>query len=296
MSDAAMSSLRIAVGIATADRPLVLASMLRTMNQQIRQPDAVIVCSPSVEHYAIDGGNDRVRWVSGQRGLTRQRNAILEAVENFDLVVFFDDDFIPCPYYLKAIEETFRQYPDVVIATGRVVKDGVLGPGLAFEEGLGFLENDAYVESGAVRDVYNAYGCNMAVRVTTARANRLRFDENLPLYGWLEDVDFSRRAAGYGRIVKIGTARGVHLGVKTGRQAGKRLGYSQIANPIYLVRKGSHSWSRALKLISRNVLSNAVRSVYPETYIDRLGRSLGNWLALVDLCIGRLSPGRILQI
>jgi hypothetical protein len=84
--------------------------------------------------------------------------------------------------------------------------------------------------------------------------------------------------------------------VKRGRQPGKKLGYSQISNPVYLVRKGSHTWPRALKLMSRNVLANAIRTFYPEPYTDRLGRSIGNCLALVDLCFGRVSPSRILQI
>ena len=295
MNDTDMPALRIAVGVATADRPFVVANMLRIMKQQIRQPDAVIICSPSFEQDAVSE-DSRERRIAGPRGLTRQRNVILEAVENFDLVVFFDDDFVPCPYYIKAVEDTFREFPEVFIATGRVIKDGILGPGLEFEEGLKLLETDTCSKWAGVSDVYNAYGCNMVVRIVTAKANALRFDENLPLYGWLEDVDFSRRAAWHGRVVKIAAARGVHLGVKTGRQAGKRLGYSQIANPIYLVRKGSHTWPKALKLISRNVLANVVRSLYPESYIDRLGRCLGNLRAFFDLCIGRLSPGRILQI
>ena len=41
-----------------------------------------------------------------------------------------------------------------------------------------------------------------------------RFDENLPLYGWLEDVDFCRQLARYGRIVKNIRLIGVHLGSK----------------------------------------------------------------------------------
>jgi GT2 family glycosyltransferase len=77
----------------------------------------------------------------------------------------------------------------------------------------------------------------MAVRVLPVHGNGLHFDENLPLYGWLEDVDFCRRLAPYGRIVRNARTAGVHLGSNSGRTSGVCYGYSQIANPLYLWRK-----------------------------------------------------------
>uniref|UniRef100_UPI00195349D0 glycosyltransferase family 2 protein n=1 Tax=Escherichia coli TaxID=562 RepID=UPI00195349D0 len=66
------------------------------------------------------------------------------------------------------------------------------------------------------------YGCNMTVRLSVIHAHGIRFDEDLPLYAWLEDVDLSRRMAPYGRIVGSATMRGVHLGSKRGRSSGIR--------------------------------------------------------------------------
>jgi GT2 family glycosyltransferase len=136
----------------------------------------------------------------------------------------------------------------------------------------------------------------MAVRLAAVRAAQCRFDERLPLYGWLEDVDFSRQLAREGRIAKLSAARGVHLGVKQGRQSGVRLGYSQIANPIYPSRKGTCPWPRALRQISRNVAMNLARSLNPEPYVDRAGRFAGNLKAMRDLVTGRLDPQRILEL
>ncbi|WP_283180095.1 hypothetical protein [Gemmobacter sp. 24YEA27] len=48
--------------------------------------------------------------------------------------------------------------------------------------------------------VYNGYGCNMAIRMAPVAAHGLRFDTRLPLYGWLEDVDFSRQLRPHGAI------------------------------------------------------------------------------------------------
>ncbi len=124
----------------------------------------------------------------------------------------------------------------------------------------------------------------------------LRFDEDLPFYGWLEDVDFTRRVGAHGRIVKVPTARGVHLGVKSGRGSGKRLGYSQVINPIAIALKGVIPWRRAVVSLSRNIVANSVRTLSPESYIDRRGRLWGNLLALKDLAAGRVKPSKVLDL
>jgi polysaccharide biosynthesis transport protein len=132
----------------------------------------------------------------------------------------------------------------------------------------------------------------MAFRLASAQPG-VRFDEALPQYGWLEDVDFSRRLVRYGRIIKLPDARGVHLGSKTGRAPGIRLGYSQIANPLYLVRKGTLTPRRAAQQMGRNFVMNLLRSVRPEPYIDRRGRLRGNTLAIVDALRGKADPRNI---
>jgi GT2 family glycosyltransferase len=146
-----------------------------------------------------------------------------------------------------------------------------------------------------VTEVYNAYGCNMAVRLSPILEHALAFDEQLPLYGWLEDVDFSRSIARYGRSVRVEGARGVHLGVRSGRQPGRKLGYSQVANPVYLIRKGTMSKGRAVAQIGRNILANTRGLLFNDRLIDRWGRLNGNLLALSDLLVGRASPSRILE-
>ena len=90
-------------------------------------------------------------------------------------------------------------------------------------------------------------------------------------------------------------ARGVHLGVKLGRTSGTRLGYSQVANPIYLARKGVYPWVRVVRDLGRHLLVNCVKSIRPEPYIDRRGRLRGNARGFADLLRGRLRPERILE-
>ena len=158
----------------------------------------------------------------GPRGLTCQRNAILEQVRDFDVVVFFDDDFLPTPSYLQVVERVFATQDDVVMVTGLVIADGIIGPGLSLEDARSWLAVFGAIKRDwhELEKVTNGYGCNMALRVSAVEAGQCRFDEKLPLYGWLEDVDFSLRLGQRGRIVKAMAAQGVHLGIKKGRVLG----------------------------------------------------------------------------
>lgn len=289
----------IAVAIATAGRRDLLSETVGVMGDQTRRPDEFLLCPArpeDVDAEAVRQIFPECRIISGPIGLPHQRNAIMADTEA-DIVVFFDDDFLPAPDYLLEIETLFAAKPDILVATGHVIEDGILGPGLDFEHGRRLLDTAGTNSDDALQETYNAYGCNMVVRMAAVRKHAIRFDENLPLYAWLEDVDFSRQLAPYGRIVKSSRLRGVHLGTKrSGRSPGKRLGYSQIANPVYLARKGTLAWSRALRQMARNVIANTVRSLNPEPWTDRRGRLRGNLLALGELVINRIAPSRALDL
>jgi GT2 family glycosyltransferase len=292
--------LRIAVGIATAGRRQILSRTLDLIARQTRLPDALFVSPAAVED--VDAASlDRLPFEAkvrqGKRGLTSQRNEILRELDAFDVIVFFDDDFFPKLDYLAEIERLFLGNAAVVAVTGRPIVDGANGPGVESEAALAMLAADE--KNAADRDfvpTYGTYGCNMAFRVDPIRRSGAQFDENLPLYGWQEDIDFSRQLAGFGRIVDSKALRGVHLGAKGGRTSGVKVGYSQIANPVYLIRKGTVSFGFAGPLVWRNVLANLSKSFWPEPWIDRKGRLLGNCLALRDLVTGRISPQRILEL
>lgn len=288
--------LRIAVGVATAGRPGVLARSVAHLQDQERPADAIVICAPNPEDVGALASEISGLWVIyGPRGSSHQRNAILDALNGFDAVVFFDDDFVPCRDYLAQLEGVLMTHPDIVVATGRVIKDGIIGPGLTFEQAERWIETSAARPDAAgapIAPVYNGYGCNIAVRLDPIRRYGIAFDESLGTYAWLEDVDFSRQLAPYGRIVKLEMTRGVHLGVKLGRPSGLRFGYSQIANPLYLVRKGHCTWRKALHQMSRNVAINVAKCLWPEPYIDRKGRLRGNLVAVFDLVRGRLRPSR----
>jgi len=290
----------IAVGIATAGRKHILGYTLDLIARQTRQPDILIVSPVSPEDVDLELLEHlpfKTTVQSGKRGSAVQRNQILAAACNADLIVFFDDDFFPGLNYLEELERIFFDNLDVVAVTGRPIYDGVGGPGLEAEAALGLITADLSKPTDlALAPTFGTYGCNMAFRMPPIRQHGLLFDEALPLYGWQEDIDFSRQLAGFGRIVEANTLRGVHLGAKSGRTSGVRFGYSQIANPVYLIHKGTMSIRFGVPLILRNLAANVSRSFRPEPWIDRRGRLKGNWLALRDLVTGRISPQRILEL
>ena len=289
-----IGSLRLVVGIASAGRPMILREVLMRLGLQTRAPDSIMICAPEASDVdGVVGANPSAVVILGHRGSSHQRNAILRRAGKFDVIVFFDDDFVPCADYLEWVERIMVARPDVVMTTGRVLQDGVLGPGLTFEVADAVVNGVCPIAVDTLKEVSNGYGCNMSVRVAMARKNGISFDERLPLYGWLEDVDFSHQLARFGHVVMSEATRGVHLGIKVGRTPGIKLGYSQIANPLYLMRKGTLKWSRGLLLMSRNLIANSARSFRAEAWVDRPGRLMGNLLAVLDLVRGRLDPGRI---
>lgn len=293
--------MRISVGIPTRGRPEILRESIGHVLSQTRLPNRVIVAySEPSDIIGIAEAHPGIILLQTEAGLCRQRNTILDLVqESDDLILFLDDDFFLHREYLFELERIFKLQEDVVVATGTVLADGIKGPGLTPSEANRILtaaEGAVTLKRREQSPAFNAYGCNMALRLSPIRTHNLSFDEALPLYGWYEDIDISRRLAPYGRVISISSAYGVHLGTKRGRISGVRLGYSQIANPLYLMQKGLYPLGRAGRSIGRNMAANVVRSLYPETYVDRRGRLRGNLIAVRDLLRGRPNPERILEL
>lgn len=288
---------RIAVVIATLGRPEIVAQTLRrVLDHQSHKPDAIIISCVRPE----DAG-DAAAWLDvtvivGQPGLATQRNTALAAVPaDIEIVAFFDDDFVPEADWIYEATRLFRDEVDIVGFTGDVIADGIKGPGMSFDTVDRLLSGSGSIKSASLIEPFSPYGCNMAFR--RSAIGDLRFDERLVLYGWLEDRDFGAAlAAKGGRMVKCMAARGIHMGVKGGRIAGTRLGYSQIVNPIYMLRKGTMSYKQVLDHLLRNIASNLVRSLVPEPFIDRRGRLRGNVWGIADVLLGRIAPERALQI
>ncbi|MFC2950311.1 glycosyltransferase family 2 protein [Marinicaulis aureus] len=234
----------------------------------------------------------------GEKGLPKQRNRGLERVmSDCDIVVFIDDDYLPSRYMLEGVRRFFIAHPDCAGATGYLLADGINSEGVSYDEATALIEEadaNPTLDDAVKRDLNGLYGCNMAYRAEMI--GDTRFDECLPLYGWQEDIDFAASLLPKGRLAKTHAFWGVHRGVKGARTSGVKLGYSQVANPFYLMRKGTMSAKYGWKLIAKNVAANHYKMFTPEPWVDRAGRCHGNWLALWELLTGRSDPQRILTL
>lgn len=287
----------IAVAVATRGRPeIVTATLTHLLGHQTLQPKSVVVSCTTPADAGGAANLPGVQVVVGPAGLPAQRNTALAVLgSTADIVVFFDDDFVADPGWLAAAALIFRDEPDVLGITGYLLADGIHGPGLSFDDALNILAADTGPKGSMCVEPFSPYGCNMAFRVSAIVD--LRFDERLVLYGWQEDRDFGAALAKRGgRLIKSAIARGVHMGVKGGRVAGDRLGYSQVVNPIYLFRKGTMTGRQAASHIFGNVANNLARSAKPEPFIDRRGRLRGNIRAFWDVLRGRIEPERAATI
>lgn len=287
---------RLVVIVPTLGRGGLVTRLLAHLEMQSRLPDEVILSAPDKTHLEMLGVHPfPVRALFGKTGLSAQRNnALRSALGRFDIVTFFDDDFIPADDYLEGVCRAFRENRDLAVVMGRVLRDGACTAGLDWEEGVWALHLPETNPPAGVADHLGAYGCNMSIRASAVGG--LRFDERLPLYGWQEDIDFTSQLRKKGRVVRVDAIRGVHLGIKSGRINGMRFGYSQVANPLYLIRKGTVPARFAMRLMVRNIAANLCRSLWPESYIDRRGRLRGNLLAIYHLLIGRVQPEYILRM
>jgi glycosyltransferase involved in cell wall biosynthesis len=288
---------RVAVIVATLGRPdIVTATIDHLLKTQSLKPAALIVSCATPEDAGKAADLPGVTVVTGPRGLAKQRNTALAALPaSIDVVVFFDDDFVAHADWLSVAASAFRDEAQLVGFTGWVIADDILGPGLDFDHAVRIVEAADGPAPFARIEPFSPYGCNMAFRLSAI--GDLRFDERLVLYGWLEDRDFGALLAKRGgRLVKCGSARGVHMGVKSGRVAGDRLGYSQVVNPIYMLGKGTMTFGQATGQMSRNILINVARAMWPEPFIDRRGRLRGNLRGFADVFRGRIEPERAASI
>ncbi len=118
---------RVAVIVATRDRPRELDQCLRSLCRQTHPAERIIVVddapgadeAPAVVR-ALDPEGSRIRYVEGESaGLAAAHNRGLLEVES-PLVAFTDDDVVADPGWLAAICEAFAVGPRVGCVTGMI--------------------------------------------------------------------------------------------------------------------------------------------------------------------------------
>lgn len=216
------------------------------------------------------------------------------------LPFFFDDDAIPRAEYIARTGEFFASNPGVVATTGTLLVDGA-GENVRFRWRRRWR---SLIRVGRLRPPArqrlepSTSNCMAATLWTAARD--LRFGGRLPVYSWLEDFDLARQLLVRGKIRKLREAVAVHRGSDSGgRTAHLRFGYSQVANPLWLLEKGTFTKRLVARVMLRPMVMNVILAPIPgQRYAMRRQRLVGNCLAVWDVVRGggHATPERILEL
>lgn len=288
------------VVIASTGRAETLHETLVALGRQTAPAARILVSTVREEDVApASRGLPGCRFLTGARGLCAQLNrALRETTEDEELVFVFDDDVEPAETYLAEMTRAFMENPGHVALGGQVIHDGARAKvRWSRAEATRWLRerNGQAGASGRVEGTQAVlYGCSMAFRRKTLLAEL--FDEALPLYSWLFEVDHCRRLHRHGAVGNTATPV-AHLASTKGKMSDRRMGYAQVANPYHLWRRkgtmgAAEFWRHTLAALA----ANSLKMFVPGDPVDRIGRLRGNLWALVEIAQGTSSPKRIEEL
>jgi GT2 family glycosyltransferase len=189
--------------------------------------------------------------------LTRARNAGLLRCSR-EIILFLDDDVIIGPEALERILARFNDASVALVASPDSRLKGIRARKIWDAAGLIFArkkrrEIEGYIMPAAMLGRYPrdprgpvstawAQGFCFALRREVLETSGLRFDENLPAYGYGEDLDFTRSyiafARSLGMCALLDPAVYVeHLTSLSGRQASRRATFMYVLHRYYLSQK-----------------------------------------------------------
>jgi len=230
----------VGVIIATRNRPLELQRVITALTKQTLIPESVVVCDSSDEEY-----RSHVRQITSStnliihiietdcKSLTIQRNLALDYIlefKSFDFIQVLDDDTSPDHDHLRNLSNVLAKNTDVIGASGVTIplwtpiqrnrlitlfmRLGGLDSkrsGIVTAAGVGI---PVHTWNSVIQESEWLFGCSMW-RAEIYDSNRYMSD----LLGscLCEDVEFSTRAAKFGKLLVVPTAHLAHSSALEGR-------------------------------------------------------------------------------
>lgn len=267
-------------------------SVLCAVEQSV--PARIIISVPGERHVlpetlALPG----MELLIAPPGLCAQRNAALRTIRDREGVIFFFDDDVEIEtHYAEKMLQLFQQRPEVSLASGINLGSGTRPGSLTRESARELIKARlaASVTSG-VRPARTGMGSRLAFRASLLGS--VQFDERLPLYGYLEDYDFSLQCRKFGDVVVNEECLMVHIETAAGRIGTRPRGYSEIVNPIYIYRKKMGAeFGRTVAGALKRTLRNFLRC----TDLNGRRQLEGNLIAWGRVIAGKTDPEYMLKL
>lgn len=222
------SSPVISIVVATRNRPLLLAELLRSIQKQELMPQEVIIVDASDDFLDFDhkGYGFEIKHIkSNDPSISRQRNIGLKSVSSkSNYLSVLDDDTVPSPTYLKSMISFLQNSRYAVGASGVTID--------AFPENkrkklTKYLKYFFFLDSPRSGKITKG-GVNVGVRTSSSKPiesewlfacsvykiNEIRnllYDPTLDGYSLGEDVIFSYKASASGKLYILPEVRLSHL-------------------------------------------------------------------------------------
>lgn len=210
MTDAALVTISIVVP--TKDRPDEVARMLASIRAQATMPLEVIVVDQSTPAYELEPFPELVHLhdaTIGGASAARNRGALVAAG---DVVLFLDDDVVLESDCVGEIARAFAARPALVGAQCAIHNPWDDAPPSLYDLSTRIFEHGFFDSRPARRagEQIPRLIDGLASAYRRDFLKRERFDEALPGYSLAEDWDLTKRAARYGTLTIVTTARVRH--------------------------------------------------------------------------------------
>lgn len=296
MAHPSTESSRIAYVIATANRREILEETIQFILSGTVVPAQIIVVGAKQEDLPRNPPACVTCHV-GCCGLTQQRNLGVSALsDNVDIAALIDDDVFVHEAYSENMLSIFDQNPNTTLVMGHILQNGDISLSdarkLILEHQVSAKDRGRYVVTTTTWG--GVYGANMVMRKSFL--DHTKFDERLVLYALMEDVDIGTQARKSGDVGYYFGAPCVHLRTPGGRISAKKLGFSEVMNPVYLARKGSVPWGVVIiRRMIRQPLVNLARTILHQDR-EKLERFKGNMIALFFVLRGKIQPEHAINV
>lgn len=245
----APGGLSASVIICTKDREKDLLECIDSLIAQTLLPEELVIVDAGKEN-GIKGKLEekvkttpiKLKYICTEPGLTRQRNIGVKNSKG-DIIFFFDDDVILDKEYITSILKIYSSHEDEHLGGvgGRIVNACPppvywrLFNRIFFLDRHGALLPAHTLHFDKIRFVRALSGCNMSYRRDVFQ--KFDFDEHIPGYGLMEDVDFSFRASQEYRLALTPNARLEHKQSPVSRDKISKLVQMRNYNSFYLFVK-----------------------------------------------------------